>query len=570
MQTSFQMRTCPDAGFCRLSHTSIFSASPTTISAFITVSPHATLTTASSESTMAKLSVSAYLNPAAWVLEPEPSTFAPSSRWSNKDMDPVPPKGRTWTTFNYIAYWLSDATNVAVWELASSMLAIGLSWRVPRATCASEEMRQAIPAIAIGHIIISVVMVLNGTIGARLHVGFPVLNRSSFGFWFSYFSVISRVVLSMFWFGIQTYTGSECVYQMLKAIWPSIAHLRNHLAPGANITTAAWLAMLIWAFVKVPSNKGLFEQHTTLSGSALSYAWLSALNSALGLYSTLAVNIPDFTSTLRDMPRTSGRQYYSQTPGVISHLDPLHRQYIQLLIIPTAFTLFGFMGIAVTSASQVLYGEVIWDPLQLIGRWDNRAAAFFASFSFVLATLGTNISANSLSAANDMTVLFPRYINIRRGQVICAILGGWALCPWEILASTGWSTNAVSMCPPCTVRTGAIATLTASADPHVCTVVELARGRRYPVLRAAEPPRADHSINPKIDVGGAMKIFDFAWLFGFTVASVVYTVLSVLFPAEETFIPEAITFDDAKFHEESAESTQDEKKSIEAEVDAMS
>ena len=57
-------------------------------------------------------------------------------------------------------------------------------------------------------------MVANGTIGARLHVPFPVLNRSSFGFWFSYFSVVSRVILSMFWFGVQTFTGSECVYQV--------------------------------------------------------------------------------------------------------------------------------------------------------------------------------------------------------------------------------------------------------------------------------------------------------------------------------------------------------------------
>ena len=99
-----------------------------------------------------------------------------------------------------------------------------------------------------------------------------------------------------------------------------------------------------------------------------------------------------------------------------------------------AFTLVGFIGLAVTSAGTVLYGQVLWDPLRLIDQWDNRAAAFFAAFAFVLATLGTNISANSLSAANDMTVLFPRYINIRRGQVICALLGGWALCPWEILA----------------------------------------------------------------------------------------------------------------------------------------
>jgi NCS1 family nucleobase:cation symporter-1 len=110
------------------------------------------------------------------------------------------------------------------------------------------------------------------------------------------------------------------------------------------------------------------------------------------------------------------------------------RQYIQLIIIPVGFTLASFIGIAVTSAGIALYGQILWDPLKLIDHWDNRAAAFFASFSFALATLGTNISANSLSAGNDMTALWPRYINIRRGQVICAILGGWALCPWEILA----------------------------------------------------------------------------------------------------------------------------------------
>jgi nucleobase:cation symporter-1, NCS1 family len=79
--------------------------------------------------------------------------------------------------------------------------------------------------------------------------------------------------------------------------------------------------------------------------------------------------------------------------------------------------LTGFIGIAVTSAGVTLYGEVLWDPLHLIDRWDNRAAAFFASFSFVLATLATNISANSLSAGNDLAALLPRYINIRRGQV---------------------------------------------------------------------------------------------------------------------------------------------------------
>jgi Permease for cytosine/purines, uracil, thiamine, allantoin len=110
-------------------------------------------------------------------------------------------------------------------------------------------------------------MVLNGTIGARLHIPFPVLNRSSFGFWLSYFSVISRVILAMFWFGVQTTIGSQCVYQvrsvvpsctdsswsssqMLKAIWPSIAHLPNHLPPNANITTSGERQQLMIMFDK--------------------------------------------------------------------------------------------------------------------------------------------------------------------------------------------------------------------------------------------------------------------------------------------------------------------------------
>ncbi|KAF9006929.1 NCS1 nucleoside transporter family [Cyathus striatus] len=494
----------------------------------------------------------------SWSLEREASSYGPTTAWSNKDMDPVPPEGRTWGTWNYVAYWVSDATNVAVWQLASSMLAIGLSWR------------QALPAIAVGHVIIAVVMVLNGTIGARLHIAFPVLNRSSFGFWLSYFSVISRIVLSMFWFGIQSYTGSECVYQMLKAIWPSTAHIPNHLPESAHITTVgmmcyflywliqlplmlvspqrirhlftaksivvpfAWLAMLIWAFVKAPASLSLEPRHSEISGSTFNWAWLSALNSALGIYSTLAVNIPDFTR-------------YAKNEKA---------QYVQLFIIPTAFTLIGFVGIAVTSAGEVLYGELIWDPLQLIDRWDNRAAAFFAAFSFILATLGTNISANSLSAANDLTVILPKYINIRRGQVICAIIGGWALCPWEILASapgflTFMSGYTVFLGPFAgimitdfwLVHKGKV-DVPAMYDPYGrYRYWNGINWRAAVALLVSVPPNLPglaHSINPNINVGNASFLFNISWLFGFFVGGGLYWLLSALYPATETFVEKAI------------------------------
>ncbi|TBU57108.1 NCS1 nucleoside transporter family [Dichomitus squalens] len=521
-----------------------------------------------------------WVHPSVWVLEPEPSTFAPSGRWSNKDMDPVPPEKRTWSTLNYVAYWVSDAWNVAVWQLASSMLTIGLSWR------------QALLAIAVGHVIISIVMVLNGTIGARLHVGFPVLLRSSFGFWFSYFSVISRMVLSMFWLGIQAYTGSQCVYQMLKAIWPSIARMPNHLPPGANVTTPgllcfflywlflqpfmfvspqrirwlfmlkafivppAWVAILIWAFVKAPTRRDLMDQHSSLSGSALSYAWLTALNSALGIYATLAVNIPDFTRYAKNE----------------------RAQYIQLLIIPSAFTLVGFIGIAVTSAGTVLYGKILWNPLLLIDHWDNRAAAFFASLTFALATLGTNVSANTISAANDMTVLFPRYINIKRGQTITAVVAPWAFVPWEILSS---AKGFLSFMNGYTVFLGPFAGIMV-ADYwiiHHCRVDVPSMYRPYgrywytygfnwravvTILVAVPPniPGLIAVINPAVRIGGTFKLFDFAWLFGFFASLVVYSVLSLMFPARETFIGEAITDQNQNTSESDGISLSESKESV--------
>ncbi|KAF7327808.1 hypothetical protein MKEN_00360600 [Mycena kentingensis (nom. inval.)] len=500
---------------------------------------------------------SAWWTPAAWALEPEPSTFAPSKTMSNKDMDPVPREQRKWTTWSYTAYWISDATNTASWELASSMIAVGLSWR------------QALPAIAVGHIIIAAVMVLNGTIGARLHIAFPVIARSSFGFWLSYFAVISRVVLSCFWFAIQTFVGSECMYQMLKAIWPSVQRIPNHLPASSGITSvnmmcyflywllqipfllvspqrirhlfvlkaaivpATWLAILIWAMRRAPPSVSLNAQHSTLSGSQASWAWLSALNSALGIYATLAVNIPDFTRYAKNE----------------------RAQYVQIIIIPVAFTLAGFCGMAVATASEVLYGVVIWDPLQLIDRWESRAAAFFAAFSFALATLGTNISANSLSAANDMTVLLPKYINIRRGQIICAIVGGWALAPWEILSSApGFLTFMAGY----TVFLGPFAALMAVDYwlVHRCAVdvpgmfdpqgrYKYWKGINWraavALLFSVTPslPGLAASINPKIKVGNAANLFSIAWLYGFFTAGTIYWALSALFPATETYLDKA-------------------------------
>jgi NCS1 nucleoside transporter family len=178
---------------------------------------------------------------------------------------------------------------------------------------------------------------------------------------------------------------------------------------------------LIWAFVATDGGD-IFNQKATLTGSTYSWAFLSSLTSVIGNFATLSVNQADFSRYSKVSPKW---------------------QYIYVPVLPIFFTFISFIGIAATSAGGVRYGVLEWDPMALIAHWSSRACRFFAAFSFALAALGVNISANSLSAANDLTALFPKYINIRRGQIITAVLA-WALVPWKILESAGSFLNFMS------------------------------------------------------------------------------------------------------------------------------
>jgi len=138
--------------------------------------------------------------------------------------------------------------------------------------------------------------------------------------------------------------------------------------------------------------------------------FFSAMTSAIAPKATLALNICDFTR-------------FAKSPRAVVWTN------IISLSIPA--TLCAILGVVVTSAVEVIYGVSTWNPLQVCELWDSRAAQFFAAFCWALAALATNISANSTAVGNDLTILFPRFINIRRGQYVCAVLG-LATCPWII------------------------------------------------------------------------------------------------------------------------------------------
>jgi NCS1 nucleoside transporter family len=296
------------------------------------------------------------------------------------------------------------------------------------------------------------------------------------------------------------------------------------------IVPIAWVAILIWAFVSTDNGGDMFNEKPTLHGSAYSWAFLSSLTSVIGNFATLSVNQADFSRYSKVSPKW---------------------QYMYVPVLPIIFTFISFIGIAATSAGGVRYGVLEWDPMALISHWSSRACRFFAAFSFALAALGVNISANSLSAANDLTSLFPKYVNIRRGQLITAILA-WALVPWKILESAGsflnfMSAYAIFLGPIASImlfdfwvlHKGKYNCLALYQPDNIYRYTYGINWRAvvaFLVGVAPNLPGLINSVNSSIDVGAGIHPYQFGWILAFVATTIVYMALSYAFPAKETFV----------------------------------
>ncbi|KAJ7927596.1 permease for cytosine/purines, uracil, thiamine, allantoin-domain-containing protein [Mycena leptocephala] len=372
---------------------------------------------------------------------------------SNEDLLPVPEEKRTWASFNFFAFWIADSFNVNTWMIVSSMVQLGLSWW------------QAWICVWLGYGIVSPFIVLNARPGAIFHVTFPVVARTSFGLYGSLWTTFNRAAMACIWYGVQASIGGSCMLVMLRAMWPSVNNIPNHLPASSGTTTkdfmcfflfwlislpflafpihqirhlftlksivapTAGITFFIWCIVKAKGVGPIIRQPSTLHGSDLSWAMVSSLMSAISNMATLVTNAPDFASR-------------AKTPSAA--LLP------QLISVPLTFSLVSFIGIIVSSSSVTIYGEAIWSPIDLLGKFlddspshATRFGVWFISASFIIAQLGTNISANSISAGCDLTALFPRFINIRRGGYIAAIVG-LCMLPWNLLKSSNSFTSYLS------------------------------------------------------------------------------------------------------------------------------
>ena len=357
-----------------------------------------------------------------------PSAAVADPSLSNADLAPTTAANRTWGTYNYIALWFSMSMEVTTYMLASSLIAGGMNWK------------QALFTILMGNLIVLLPMLLNAHAGAKYGIPFPVFVRASFGALGANIPAMLRALVACGWFGIQSWLGGQAIAAMIHVVWPSTEHMpvvlwssflgfwllnmaivwrgvesiRHLQAFGAPFMFIMAAALLIWVRIKAGSFGSMLSTPSQFhSTRAFLDVFFPSLTAMVGYWATLALNIPDFTR----YSKSQNAQAWGQAFGL-----------------PVAMALYTFVGIAVTSASTVLFGHPIWNPIGLIGAFHQPVVAFIALIAILVATLNVNIGANVVSPSNDFSNLYPRLISFRTGGLITGILG-LAMCPWKLLAT---------------------------------------------------------------------------------------------------------------------------------------
>src|ERR687897_794781 len=322
---------------------------------------------------------------------------AMASRLYNEDLAPTGPEQRTWTTYNIAALWIGMSVVITTYLLASSIIAAGMNWW------------QALLTISLGNVLVLIPMLLNAHAGTKYGVPFPVFVRASFGVRGANFAAVARALVACGWFGIQTWLGGAALDALLTAAWGG----------WANITGHTFIALLIWGFVAGGGVANVFSTSAELQqGNAPFWTlfWPS-LAANVGYWITLSLNIPDFTR----YAKTQRSQVIGQAIGL-----------------PLTMTAFSFIGIAVTAATIVVFGEAIWNPVELVTRLTSGIPALLilAMFVIAIAQISTNMAANVVSPSFDFSNLAPKYISFRMGGIITAVLGIVSF-PWLLLESVG-------------------------------------------------------------------------------------------------------------------------------------
>lgn len=358
---------------------------------------------------------------------------------TNEDLAPVPPEKRTWTLWHIAALWVGMAVCIPTYTIASGLIESGMNWW------------QALLIVFLGNAIVLVPMTLNAHPGTAYGIPFPVLLRATFGIRGANIAALLRGVVACGWFGIQTWIGGAALHSTLQLvfdlpstpgpplpwlgisagqlttflvfwavnvafIWRGMDSIKWLEAVSAPFLLLVGVGLLIWAVDRASGFGPILTRPSSFpTPGAFWSAFGAGLTAMVGFWATLSLNIPDFSRYAR-----------TQRDQVLG----------QILGLPPTMVFYSFIGIVVTGATVVIFGEAIWDPVAVIQRIGSKSLSCIALLALSLATLSTNIAANVVSPANDFSHLAPTRISFRTGGLITACLG-ILIMPWKLLADPG-------------------------------------------------------------------------------------------------------------------------------------
>jgi NCS1 family nucleobase:cation symporter-1 len=361
----------------------------------------------------------------------------------NDDLAPVPSTARRWGTIDIAHLWVGMSVCIPTYMLASGLISTGMNWW------------QAILTVTLGNLIVLVPMVLNGHAGTRYGITFPVFARASFGTAGTHVASVLRAIVACGWFGIQTWIGGFAIYKLALLWWPGLAssavigpfsneNIQVNVAQfacfmvfwavnlavfwrgmesirwvenlGAPLLIVLGLALLFWAYTNADGFGPMLSQPSKFQTAGEFWkAFFPGLTAMVGFWATLSLNIPDFT-----------REAKSQKDLVMG----------QFLGLNTTMPVYAFVGVAVTSATVVIFGETIWDPVELLARFDHPVLVAVSMLALTLATLTTNLAANVVAPATAFSNFLPKRISLRTGGILTGLIG-IVMMPWKLIADPG-------------------------------------------------------------------------------------------------------------------------------------
>nr|WP_187363283.1 NCS1 family nucleobase:cation symporter-1 [Massilia frigida] len=358
----------------------------------------------------------------------------------NEDLAPTSDAQRTWRWYHFAALWVGMVMCIPAYTLSASLIEGGMSGY------------QAVLTVFIANAIVLLPMLLIGHAGTKYGIPYAVLARASFGTTGARIPALMRAIVACGWYGIQTWFGGSMIYTLIGvmmgaeiggakiaglgingmqllcflAFWAiqfyyivhgmeSIRKLETWTAP---LKILICFVLLGWVYNKAGGFGPLLEQPSQFveggkkAGQFWSTFWPS-LTAMVGFWATLALNIPDFTR----FAKTQRDQIIGQSVGL-----------------PVPMGLLAALAVIVTSATVVLYGKAIWDPVDLASRMTG-IAVLIALIVLLVDTVSVNLAANLVGPAYDFSSLAPKHITYRAGGYITAGIA-LVMMPWKILEST--------------------------------------------------------------------------------------------------------------------------------------